>query len=142
MNNYWHFSAGTCWVSNTIKEVPATDTVNKVFNNGDRTYESTHIRPLTKEKYHERYCSQLTNGEWLYDPDKPQPLKATHWYFAGADCYVPIDVYSVTAMDSYNSHYQDGSETELYMDCPAHTVDEYHTKFCTQQSDGKWYYNK
>lgn len=141
MRFHWYFSAGDCWVSNDIKEIPATDTVNKVFNNGDRTYDKTHIRPISKDKYHERYCRQ-EGDVWVYNQDKPQPITATHWYYSAADCYVPVTRYSVPAMDRVNSHDKNGDETELYGEnVPPYTVEEYHEKHCNYDStNNRWLY--
>lgn len=117
--------------------------MNKVFSNGDHTYDRTHIRPLSKDAYHERYCKQ-EGTKWVYNPNKPQPITTTHWYFLEADCYVPMKVHGVPAMDKVNIHLQDETETELYREGGSdYTVDEYRSKFCTYDSPtNRWYYTK
>lgn len=70
-----------------------------------------------------------------------------YWEYECAQCFVPIKKFtSVPCMDKCNTvttMLYNGelniTKTEMYMDCPPYTVDEYHEKYCEYQNN-KWIY--
>ena len=68
-----------------------------------------------------------------------------YWEYKEAKCFVPINQFeSVPSIDKCNTTslmFFNGkpeiTQTEMFMDCPPYTVDEYHNTYCKQEGD-KW----
>ena len=64
----------------------------------------------------------------------------TFWTYCGIK--IPINIDAVPSIDGINTHFSNGSETEMWGNVKAYSLKEYQNKYSTANNNGELWWKK